>query len=276
MASRSTMPRDHHGEGALWTSRTGRDAERGVRAGAGLPGGPARTGGGQPRGPGGAAGRARRAVAGAARRGPRGGRGAGHGRRAGTGCVVERPLLRLRDRRRVACGAGRRLAHHHLGPERRAARRRPRRRRGRGGRRALAGRVARAPGPGVGRLRHRRTDGELHRPRRRQARGARPRRPRRRGGRAHRRAAAAGARGRGAPRHHRPGVAVPRPGHRRDRPGRRRRAGPHAAGCVAAGARWRGRAGDRLRAGRQRQHRRRRPAAGDLRARPPGGGVGAR
>jgi hypothetical protein len=82
--------------------------------------------------------------------------------------------------------------------------------------------------------------------------------------------------GEGAPRHHRPGVAVPRPGHRRDRPGRRRRAGPHAAGCVAAGARWRGRAGDRLRAGRQRQHRRRRPAAGDLRARPPGGGVGAR
>ena len=55
-----------------------------------------------------------------------GGRGAGRGRRAGGGGVGERTVLRVRGRRRDPGGAGRRLADVGVGPERGALRPRPR------------------------------------------------------------------------------------------------------------------------------------------------------
>ena len=76
----------------------------------------------------------------------------------------QRPLLRVRVRRRDARGARRRLAHHGVGPERGPVRRRARRGRGRGGRGEVAGRAVRPAAGVVGRLRHRRPDGQLHRP----------------------------------------------------------------------------------------------------------------
>ena len=75
------------------------------------------------------------------------------------------PLLRLGHRRHAARRPGRRLAGQRLGPERRAALRDPGHRGHRGGRRQLAARAARASGGVRRRLRHRRHDGQLRRPR---------------------------------------------------------------------------------------------------------------
>ena len=81
----------------------------------------------------------------AARRGPaRGAGGARRGAEPGLVGVGRAALLRLRQRRRPAGGAGRRLAGLGLGPERRPARRCPGRRGHRGGRARVG---ARAPRP---------------------------------------------------------------------------------------------------------------------------------
>ena len=86
------------------------------------------------------------------------------------------------------------------------------------------------------------------------------------------------ARGRAAARHRRPGAALPRRRHRGDRADPRGRPGADAGGrarqCIRRGPRRP--PGDRVRAGRQRQHRRRRPGRADQRHRPPARRVGAR
>ena len=136
---------------------------------------------------------------------------------------------------------------------------RARRGRGRGGRGALAGRAARPAADVVGRLRHRRADGELHRS------GGRPARAccgragwdveRDGPDRGARRSACSPASR--AARHDRPGAALPR----RWGPARSSRSTPTTrGGCGPTRSPRRSTTdgpGDRVRAGRQRQHRRR-------------------
>ncbi len=111
------------------------------------------------------------------------------------------------------------------------------------------------PGRQRRRLRDRGDDGELHRTRRRPRRGAAPRRLGRRGARPGRGTAGPGARRCGAPRHGRPGAALPRS--RGSRDGAGRRAGPDpGAGARGRAGPWRrrgpGPADDRGPPGRQR------------------------
>ena len=211
------------------------------------------------------------------RRPERSGRRPGAARRdrlAGHRRQRRRPLLRLRDRRLAAGGAGRELARRRLGSERGPGRRAPRSaRRSRRSRRLAPGR-ARAPGDRGRGLRHRRHHGELHRARRRAPRGAAApgwdverrravrraadhRRRRRRGAR-QRAQGARPARARAATRV----VRVPVDGQ-----------GRHARRRAAAARR----ADDRLHPGRQREHRRLRSRRAEIcRARARGRRVGAR
>ena len=120
-------------------------------------------------------------------------------------------LLRVRHRREPAGGARRGLAHLGLGPERRPLRRLAHGGGAGGDRRPMAERPLRAPGGRGGRLRHRRADGELHRPRRRATCAAGPGRLERLRAGAVRRPGAPRRRRRGGPRHGAPRPALPRP-----------------------------------------------------------------
>ena len=143
---------------------------------------------------------------------------------------AERPLLRLRDRRRGARGARGRLAHLRLGPERRPLRRRPVGGGGRGGGPANGCSSCSACPANRRSASSRAADGALDRacgsalPRARRGRlGRRARRP-------HRRAARPRDRRREAARDRRPGAAPARP-RRADRPSRPT---TRAAWCAAA------------------------------------------
>ena len=172
----------------------------------------------------------------------------------------ERPLLRLRDRRRPSRGPRGRLAHLGLGPERRPLRRRPVGVGGRAGDAGMARRAARPARRVVGRLRHRHADGARDRARGR----ALPRARRGRLGRrtataspARRRSACSSARSATSPSTGRCGCSASA---RRPPLPPTTRAGWRSPRS-ARGARRR--AGDRLRPGRRGEHRRLRPAPGD-------------
>ena len=129
------------------------------------------------------------------------------------------------------------LAHLSVGPERRPVRPRPRgERRGRG----LLCVACRAAGPasaGFRRIRDRCADGQLHGARHSGPRRAAPHRLGRRRRRAVGRTAGAGTRRRRPSRHDRPGVALPRHGHRVDRRSGDGRAGPDDRPGPGRGAR---------------------------------------
>ncbi len=228
-------------------------AQRGVRAGDGVPGrasGAASWAAGELR-------RASRDARWAAAERADGSAGsdrtAREGGRGRTAAEWERPVLRVRVRRRHTSVAGRGLAHDDVGPECGSVRRLTGGRRGRGRHRRLAGRALRAATRYVGGFRDRCADGELHRVGGRAARGTAASRVGRRTGRPDRRASDPCAGRGGAARHDRPGAAVPGAGdelHRADRGGR---AGPDARRCAGGGPRGR-RATDRVCAGREREH----------------------
>jgi formate--tetrahydrofolate ligase len=198
---------------------------------------------------------ARAAAAGRGRRRRHGRRGARRRRRARPARDSGAALPRLRRRRLARRGAARRRAHGRVGPGRvqRGDLAGGDRLRGRRGR--LAEGAARAAGDRLRRLRHRRPGGEHGRARGR----ARARAGRGRMGRGARRAlrrpAGDRARERGAARDDRPQPAAPRPGRGGaaggSRAARRRARRRRARGRAP---RPRGRAGDRLRAGGDRQH----------------------
>ena len=174
-------------------------------------------------------------------------------------------LLRLRHRRRAARRARRRLADLGLGPERGPARLVARRGRGRGGRRRAGCSTCSAcpPDASVGFV-DRRPDGELHRPRRGRHARARARGLGRRGATAcpaRRRCASSSASEAHATISGRCACSASAPSacaRAADAQGRMR--------PTLCATRWRRRrAGDRLRAGGQRQHRRLRPLRRDRR-----------
>ena len=200
-------------------------------------------------------------------------RAARRGRLAGHRGQRRAALLRLRDRRRAARRAGRRLADRGLGPERGAHRDVAGRRAAGRGSAALGDRPAR-PAPGHRRrLRHRRHHGQRHLPGRGPGRGAQPARLGR-GGPGPGRRAPGHRGGRRAGAHHRAQGARPD----RPRPGPRGRAarrcpGPHRAPCPA---RYLRRPGAGLPAGGQREQRGQRPLRGPRPVGSCAGGVGAR